>query len=300
MYNKPGNVGATIAYKWIDGADTPFPKVRSQTAKEAASMRVGEPFLLHPDNRALMEGRVSYKHLAKDDREKTTRLLALIILFSIIVALFLIGWTITEWQNWGALRDSGVRTQGVIADRRIDTSGDGTSYHVRYTYQHIPPYGDGAPQTFIHERQVSRSFYEHAEQGMPIDVVYTPDDPTVSTLDVGLSPPWQITLFSSLGIPAFLGIPIFLRHRLARHNDIARRLRQGSRKLLGEVVSCQKDLDDDICVVTLHYRFTSPQSNQMLDDTHVCQRDDLSGARMPAPGTPVIVLYRDDTTFRVL
>jgi hypothetical protein len=135
---------------------------------------------------------------------------------------------------------------------------------------------------------------------MPIDVVYTPDDPTVSTLDVGLSPPWQITLFSSLGIPAFLGIPIFLRHRLARQNDIARRLREGSSKLLGEVVTCQKDLDDDVCTVTLSYRFTSPESGQVLDDTQVCKRNDLTSARMPTPGTPVIVLYRNDSTFRVL
>jgi hypothetical protein len=263
-------------------------------------MRVGEPFLLNPDNRALMEGRVSYKHLAKDERERTARSLTLIIPLSVIVGIFLIALTVTEWQNWSMLRDSGVRTQGIIADRRIDTSGDGTSYHIQYTYQHIPPYSDGAPHTFIHERQVSRSFYEHVEQGMPIDVVYAPDDPTISTLDVGLSPPWQITLFSIVGVPAFLGIPIFLRHRLARQNDIARRLREGSSKLLGEVVTCQKDLDDDVCTVTLSYRFTSPESGQVLDDTQVCKRNDLTSARMPTPGTPVIVLYRNDSTFRVL
>jgi hypothetical protein len=261
-------------------------------------MRAVEPFLLNPSNRALLEGRVSYKHLAKDEREQTTRSLTLIILLSIIVSIFLIALAVTEWQHWATLRDSGVRTQGIIADRRIDSTSDGTSYHVRYTYQHTP--ADGDPRTITHERQVSRSFYEQAEPGRAIVVIYTPDDPTVSTLDAGLSPPWLVTLFSIVGIPLFLGIPLVTRNRLVRQNDIGRRLRQGSRKLIGEVLVCQKELDEDTCVVTLHYRFTSPQSNQMLDGTHTCKRDDLTNARLPTRGTPVIVLYRDDTTFRVL
>jgi hypothetical protein len=110
----------------------------------------------------------------------------------------------------------------------------------------------------------------------------------------------MLTSCAAIWIPGFLGVPIFMVSKLSNQKGTLRRLRQGSRKLLGEVVSCQKDLDDDICVVTLQYRFTSPQSGQMLNDTQVCKRNDLTNARMPAPGTPVTVFYRDDLTFRVL
>jgi hypothetical protein len=262
-------------------------------------MRAGEPFLLNPDNRALMEGRVSYKHLAKDEREQSTRSLTLIILFSIIVGIFLIALTVTEWQHWATFRDSGVQTQGIIADSRIDSSDNGTSYHVRYTYQHTPTNGD--PRTFTHEQQVNRSFYEQAELGRAIVVIYTPENPTVSTLDVGLSPPWQITLFSMVGIPLFLWIPLVMRNRLVRQNDIARRLRQGSRKLMGEILYCTRDIDDGDCHIKLTYRFQSPESGQILEGNHERERDDLRDAsKLPASGTPVIVLYRDDKTFQVL
>jgi hypothetical protein len=264
-------------------------------------MCAAEPFLLNPDNRALLEGRVSYKHLAKDDSEKKMGFLALFIVVGIIASTFMIGYAISEWSTWAALRNGGVQTQGTITGRHIDTSGDSDSYHVEYTYQHTPANGD--PRAYSGSDKVDYSVYAGAEQGRSIVVLYTPDDPTVSTLDIGLSPPWLITGFSLVWIPGFLGIPLFVMGMFMRQSGIARRLRQGSRKLMGEILYCARDIDDGDCHIKLTYRFQSPQSGQILESTHQQQRDDLidvEAAKLPSAGTPVVVLYRDDTTFRVL
>jgi hypothetical protein len=263
-------------------------------------MHPEKPFLLNPDNRALMEGRVSYKHLAKDGNEGSTGFLYLFILVGIIASIFLIGYAISEWGKWAALRGSGVQTQGTIIERYVDTSGDSNSYHIRYTFQHTPANGD--PRTYSDDDQVDYADYTRSEQGMPIDILYTPDDPAISTLDVNLSPPWMITGFSAIWIPGFLGAPIFILSKLSNQKGTMNRLRQGSRKLMGEVLECRQNIDsDNDCFIQLIYRFTSPESGHIIEGHHERERDDLRDAsKLPALGTPVVVLYRDDQTFQVL
>jgi hypothetical protein len=263
-------------------------------------MRAGEPFLLNPDNRALMEGRVSYKHLAKDGHEGSMGFLYLFILVGIIASVFLIGMAVVEWKEWAILRNAGVETQGTIVERYVDTSGDSNSYHVRYTFEHTPANGD--PRTYSNEDQVDYAAYQRAEQGRAIAVLYTPADPNLSTLDMNMSPPWMLTGFSAIWIPGFLGAPIFIVSKLSNQKGTMNRLRQGSRKLLGEVLECRQRVDsDNDCFVTLSYRFQSPESGQILEGKHERERDDLRDAsKLPASGTPVVVLYRDDKTFQVL
>jgi hypothetical protein len=260
-------------------------------------MRVAEPFLLNPNNRPLLEGRVSYKHLAKDDSEGQTGFLLLFIIVGLIASAVLLFWVTTEWIEWATLRSSGVETQGTVTGRRVDSTDDGTNYYVSYSYWHTPSNGD--PLAYTREEQVSHESYQNAEQGRPIAVIYTPQTPTIASLDLNLSPPWFISLFTLIWIPGFLGIPMFMFGKFARQQGITRRLRKGSRKLIGELLECQHNHGEDDCFVKLRYRFQSPQGG-MLEGSHELKRNDLAQAALPYAGTPVIVLYRDDQTFQVL
>jgi hypothetical protein len=261
-------------------------------------MRAGEPFLLNPDNRALMEGRVSYKHLVKDGRAGSMDVLYLFILVGIITSVFLVGMAVVEWKEWAILRNSGVETQGTIVERYV-TSGESNSYHIRYTFQHTPANGD--PRTYSDKDQVDYAIYQRAEQGRPIEVLYTPADPSISTLDMNLSPPWMLTSFAAIWIPGFLGIPLFVVSKLSHQQGTLRRLRQSSRKLLGEVVESVKDFgDDNDCYVKVTYCFQSPTSRRTIQSAQQRIRNDLAEAEPPRAGTPVVVLYRDDKTYWVL
>jgi hypothetical protein len=68
----------------------------------------------------------------------------------------------------------------------------------------------------------------------------------------------------------------------------------------GEVVKCTGNAADDDYYVRLTYRFQSPMSGKTIQQAQRLQRDDMDDESLPAPGTPVIVLYRDDKTYWVL
>jgi hypothetical protein len=73
-----------------------------------------------------------------------------------------------------------------------------------------------------------------------------------------------------------------------------RRLEQFGRLLKGAVVDCKGTTDSDgDHTVTLRYTFSSPANRKMLG-TERHTRNDLKRARLPAPGTPLAVLYADD------
>jgi hypothetical protein len=68
----------------------------------------------------------------------------------------------------------------------------------------------------------------------------------------------------------------------------------------GEVVKCTGNAADDDYHVRLTYRFQSPTSGKEIQQVRRRVRNDLNDDKLPASGTPVVVLYRDDKTFQVL
>lgn len=51
--------------------------------------------------------------------------------------------------------------------------------------------------------------------------------------------------------------------------------------------------------VTARYRFQTPKGDELFGENRY-RRDDLKKQRLPAPGTPVAVLYLDEENFRLL
>ncbi len=261
-------------------------------------MDTPEPFVLNPDNRPLLDEGAPTSALASNRNEEMIGATYLILVIGVLLSALMTVLTVLDWIDWAALRDAGVPTEATITERRIDDSGESTAYYVSYTYAHTP--ADGDPRTYHSEERVNSDTYDSAEQGRRVAALYTPEAPERVTIDIRLEPPWiQIVgMLFSAGI--FIVVPVLIIIHDRRHTQVAQRLRESSSMLPGEVVTCTGNAADDDYHVRLTYRFQSPASGKTLQQAQRLQRDDLDDERLPAPETPVVVLYRDDTTFQVL
>jgi hypothetical protein len=255
------------------------------------------PFLLNLENQGFLDGTASLRDLKGDEDSKTTWILVGIVVVGLTASLCLVLWMLTEWFEWAMLAQQGVPAQATVTDFRVE-SGDGDSYYVTYTYQHIP--ADGDPDSYTNEEQVSHSTYTRLEQGMRVPIIYAPDMPEVATLDTNPAPPLLHTLFTGVWVLGFNGIPSYLLWQRMGQRTVASRLRKGCRKVLGEIVKCTGDMGEDDYTVTLQYRFRSPTSGKILRGKMTRTRNDLGRALLPDPGMPVMVLHRDDRTYMVL
>jgi hypothetical protein len=261
-------------------------------------MCAAEPFVLNPDNRPLLEEGAPPSALASNRNDEMIGGTYLILVIGVLLSGIMAVLAVLDWMDWGALRDSGVQTEATITGRRIDTSGEGTAYYVSYTYQHIP--ADGDPRTYHSEERVNSGTYDDAEQGRRVAALYTPADPEHVTIDVRLEPPWIQTVGMLFSVGLFIVVPLLIISHDRRRAQVEQRLRQSSSMLPGEVVTCTGNAADDDYHVRLTYRFQSTHSGKTIQKAQRLQRNDMNDASLPAPGTPVIVLYRDDQTFQVL
>jgi hypothetical protein len=261
-------------------------------------MRAAEPFVLNPDNRPLLDEGTPTSALASNRNEEMIGGTYLILVIGVLLSGIMAVLAVLDWMDWGALRDAGVSTEATITGRRIDDSGDNTSYYVSYTYQHIP--ADGDPRTYQSEERVNSVTYDSAEQGRRVAALYIPDDPERVTIDVRLEPPWIQTVGMLFSVGLFIVVPLLIISHDRRRAQVAQRLRESSSMVRGEVVKCTGNAADDDYYVRLTYRFQSPASGKTIQQAQRLQRDDMDDESLPAPGTPVIVLYRDDKTYWVL
>jgi hypothetical protein len=261
-------------------------------------MRAGEPFVLNPDNRPLAEGKVSYKHLAKEGSVSTSCILLAFVIIGLPISIGFLSGAVFGWMEWFAVANS-EQLQATVIERSIEEEGTNTSYYVSYTYQ--PPAAHGDARSYTRSERVDRATYERATEGGPITISYIPDTPSRGAINLSASPPLVFTLFSACWIPGFVGIPLLVLVFGVGHQRTMNRLRRGSQKLLGEVVESVKDFDDDNdCYVKVTYRFQSPTSRRTIQSAQQRIRKDLAEAEPPRAGTPVVVLYRDDKTYWML
>jgi hypothetical protein len=260
-------------------------------------MRAAEPFVLNPDNRPLAEGKVSYKHLAKEGSFFTSCILLAFVIIGLPISIGFLSGAVFGWMEWFAVASSD-QIQATVIERRIEEHGADTRYYVSYTYQ--PPAAHGDAPSYTRNERVDQATYERASEGGPISISYIPDTPSRGAINLSASPPLVVTLFSVCWIPGFVGIPLLVLVFGVGQQRILKRLRKGSRKLIGEVVEGRKDFGEDDCYVYITFRFQSPQSGQMIECTQQRVRNDLAEAEPPRAGTPVIVLYRDDKTYWML
>jgi hypothetical protein len=150
---------------------------------------------------------------------------------------------------------------------------------------------------------------DDAPVGSTIQIQYMPHEPTqTQVVDARLQPPIFdrygvycaiLIALAGFGFYTFIGIRGMVSYRKARRK--ARRLRDavlldGS---LTETTGITHGKSGSLFHVHVTYAFQSPLGVEMVGKQHYL-RDDLNGKPLPAPGTPVKVLYTDDTCYLML
>lgn len=131
----------------------------------------------------------------------------LFILPFILVGIGTLYLTYNEYQEYVELRDSGVETRGRFVDKRISTSTDDDG-DVSYSYYVIFYFNIGE-QGYDIEEQVDEQFYDRADNGEPLKVIYAPDNPRNATIEpVGLGDTMAIGIFAAVwnGIMCIVGM----------------------------------------------------------------------------------------------
>jgi hypothetical protein len=246
-----------------------------------------EVFLLNRGNRAFVAG-----HSRRLAPAGYGCILAFFIPFLLMgLAFFAVG--VNGLVQWQQLNSEVVTTRGKFIDRSISTNSKGnTTYYVTFQY--------GLDnQTYVVEQRVDRAIYDRAEVGGVVDIVYVPDNPSLARVAGTLSNPDDaimlvFAVFSN-GILWLIALAIVKAYRKDRL------LEREGQLIGGEVISAKGRYGSKGHYnLTVEYRFRAPDTGEAILDKAKETRNDLRGETLPAPGTPVAVLYRDRKTYKVL
>ncbi len=262
---------------------------RKRKARDNAGF--GDVFLLDPSNMRFLLGQVKVFSAMSAFGTGCT---VLFLLPFLAIGLFVIVMAGTEWRSYHLLNTTGVMTRGEFTNKYITTDDDdgGTNYHIEYLYE-------VNERPFMGSDTVSRDAYNRAGIGEPISIVYAPSDPGISALEGAndISSPIFLTVFAafwnliSWGVFLAMIVGLFRDRQLSRHGQTVR----------GELMSISGHRGSKgKYYVTAHYNFLPPGDSELLTGQTRAQRNDLRGAALPDKGTPVMVLYRNRSHFKML
>ncbi len=242
-------------------------------------------FLLNPHNRQFLLGKSWHIGGLWNRDWIAVPGLALLLLIGVVLAKLALD-TAGIW--WG-LESRGVSIQGHVVSREWSDDSDSSDY---LTYR----FNAGRPTIGTYERRqpIDRAMYEASPVGAAIRIVYLPDDPQRSEI-AGTHYYGKNALFTAaMGAASVfvLGIWVLALRRI-------RRLERFGYLLDGEVVACSSHVNDGDTVITLKYRFCTPENKPIVRSSDK-SRNDLRKSSLPGIGTPVAVLYLDERLFRVL
>ncbi|MDH3675252.1 MAG: DUF3592 domain-containing protein [Anaerolineae bacterium] len=169
-----------------------------------------------------------------------------------------IGILMTAWQTANLLRTTGVTTEAIVIDRRINEDSDGDTYYVTYEYGVRLPMGDQTRLT--HEESVNHDTYQDLPPESRVSVRYSATNPEVVRLE-GQSKTFQVILLSCMmlfgGLFVSIGVwfvysswrEIHKARVLARHGEMT------SGSLIDRWTETDSDGDREYCVA---FRFAVP------------------------------------------
>jgi hypothetical protein len=257
-------------------------------------------FLLFPRNEAFVLGNARYP--AINNRLSILIIIVLMVVFAAMAANYL-----NEELLAIRLSQSGKQTTANVISRRR-TTGKNTTYRLTYQYQAIAP--NGEPQTYITTQTVSSGTYNSHLEGSTVNIAYLPNEPwrvqlfgpdsQRSTTDFQL----LFTVFMVAVMTAALyalTVPIVKDRYLVDGGQLIEgKLTERS----GRVVSRGKG--GSAYQVAVTYQFVSP-TGETLSGTQQMDRNDLRPPKkqspnpnLPAKGSPVAVLYKDDQHYRMM
>jgi hypothetical protein len=100
--------------------------------------------------------------------------------FSLLFVIVPLAVLIAEGRTARLLNETGVTTEAVVINRRIDSDSDGSTYYVTYRYD--VPLPQGYRSRLTHTESVSRKMYEAMPIESRVTIRYAADDPAVARL----------------------------------------------------------------------------------------------------------------------
>jgi hypothetical protein len=243
-------------------------------------------FLLNPRNMAFVLGQT---------RRLASAGYGCVMLFFIpflVVGAFFLVYGVKSVYEWQQLTTEGVTTRAKFIDRSISTDSDGDdTYYVTFQF--------GLDnRTYGVEQSVDSSTYYGAETGVIVDIVYVPANPQlarIAGMEAGEEEIFLVVFslcWNGIVLLIFLSVVAGWRRvrRLSREGQIVR----------GELVSASgRRGNKGNYFVTVNYRFRTPGGEE-LSGKETATRNDLRGRELPAPGTPLSILYKDRKTHMAL
>lgn len=249
-----------------------------------------EPFVFDPANQAFLNGQST--RLRPPNTDPGMKLLMLVL----ALALLMSAMTAREWYTMAQIAFYGTAAQAVVTDSRIESapseSGTSTDFRIFYRYS-------VKDRVYTSNQTVNELLFNQVglSCGTPIDILYSRMSPEISNI---AGYPSGSDLFRNLfllGFTVLLNMGAYAavsgKIQTARQD---RRLAREGQFIQGQVVTCKVEPSDAGSFMTLQYAFQSPQGTPITgEETREDSRDEL-----PAPGTPVTVIFADDQCYRAL
>lgn len=276
----------------------PAPAENSPPRSRSKASAPAPTFLLNPANRAVVRRTLSE---SLTPVRRSSRLLDTLLVLALVAAAFLWGLAAPAWFDWLRLREDGVQTEAAIAglSTPVDPAASDPQT-VAYRFRILDAAGDGdeAPQYFG-EQRISADLYRWLADAPypPLSVIYLPDDPTVSRLEIDSPDDTRRERLAILagGVTAvalLIGVIAWIA-RLPSRGVLRGRL------LRGQVVAAQAHPGRDGSQrMTVRFRFRSPDGRVLTSEATRAQSKLALPA--PTPGTPVLIEYHSDRRFRLL
>jgi len=263
---------------------TPEPSLQSLAPMPGAyGLGDKQPFLLRESHRDLVEGRARGL--------QTTWANYFGLVFLIFMAGLITVVALPDYLLMRALDARGLPAQAQITNR-YTTSGKSTSYHLVFAHQI-------AGKSYSSTETVSRASYSSHPLATMVQIRYLKEDPSQARLagpdrDDG-DTPFTLVIIIGFWIVAVIYLLLLVNNMLRN-----RQLTTTGRLIRGVIVGSSLNRTKNGRALTVRYEFQSPQSGKLLHRKENAMRTDLRHKGPPAPGTPVVVIYADDRTYRML
>jgi Protein of unknown function (DUF3592) len=256
-------------------------------APPRAKIQPDDVFLMIPDNRAFLEGKT--QHLSS--ATKAVGCLLIFLIPFVLIGLVAIGWAVSSWYSWNAINQSGIPGTGEIVDKQISSGDDSDTYYVSYAYTH-------AETSYTHKQSVDWDTYQNAEIGAQVSIKYVPSNPNIASLANKNNPPYFIAGFSLLWNLAVWSVLIGLLVSRSRDNLLAKE----GQLIPGEIMTSRSLIEgeDNDFYLKVEYAFRAPVDGRLITGHSKTQRNDLRNGTLPGPGSPLAILYRNDTHHKPL
>ncbi|MAS35202.1 MAG: hypothetical protein CL610_14415 [Anaerolineaceae bacterium] len=262
-------------------------KPRSQPLTDA-----NEVFLLQSNHRRFIIG---------DSRRLHTTLgtmsfgCGFLFMIPFILAGFLVIFLMAqEWHHNNLLNTTGQVIRGEYTGNHVveDDDDGGITYYADYVYT-------VDDVVYVGDQSVDYDLYRRVERGMNVDVEYVPSDPAISRL-AGTDDAGEIIflgIFSVIWNGVTWGIVGAFLYSYGRDRILAR----DGQLVRGELVSIRRKTDsDNDTMLHAEYRFSAPDSGEVIVSKQKQQRNDMRRKPLPDAGTPVAVLYKNPNHFKML